>query len=414
MGTILLYSYYWIFIIWIPFLIYANNPNLPTSLQKTLRFLVKVSLLAGAYELLMTLFFQSAIRIDILIAILILGLIYTASGAVLVYQGVSGKYTNKLRLTSASLGLLCFSVPVLSIIGWGVFTSESTKVDLSLKNGRHYRFEAAFRNDETQMRFFGQLASQTNPWAGYYLGDNTDSRFKQLIINEQGKFWIYDNELRLLYTGQNSNTPDSLQYQGVAIHGVNDKTHITIEHQGNDAFRLVSQRFINSTVSDTSQKTIFRKISPPRFPEPVSPHDEVKFIGVFSAKTPASSNAYLVTQIWLWQANGKYWGQYLHDLYEKGRQYDFVASRQIEPICSGDCSDMNLTFKTSAGTISISKKSDEMIVVASSGTTQDTLLKRGETVTGFLFDLAPLATSRQNQEWIEAITTGTFVKWLAE
>ncbi len=414
MGTLFRVAYLEALVLWAPLLLLAGGARkAPTPV----RVAMVASAMAAANECFMTFVWEptvtAPIRIDILLLLPVLGFINAISGGIMLYSGVLKKNQEQKRDGSLIvMGLLCLSVPMLAIVGWVDVSSHMRTLQRSSDDGRRLRFEAGFRDDASQKRFFGELASDSSPWAGYYLGSNQDPRYQYLIINDAGKIWLYGQKFYVTEVQGHQDPENPNQFGGAARQESTLMMDVSLERQADNSFTLRVKHSNNSGYEEIGRDLVFTKTPPPRFPVLTSLHDEVKFMGVFSAKYGIHDNSFWVVQVWLWESNGRVWGRYLRNNYTKGNKYDFVAAQNIEPRCAGPCAELNLSFLSEKWPVSLRRINDNQLKVQLEGVYEDVILSRGEIVPGFIFDLAPLGSAKQNRDWLLAVENAEpFVKW---
>ncbi|MGZ5618624.1 MAG: hypothetical protein ACXWFW_14810 [Usitatibacter sp.] len=381
--------------VWVPLLAFALAVDDSSSRRRLVAPIV-ASVLALVYEGVMTSMSagKAVIRIDILLVILVVGIVLGVCGLILLSS----------RKTIVP-GILCLAVPLLATAGWMQASTESHRSGELLDLGRRLRFETAFRDDATQRRFFGELRSDVNPWAGYYVSRGGEYRYKHLVINDQGDFTLYSGGL-YSRSGQGKARPgEPPVFEAISIDRIVGETRFTLEPGGDKAFTLRVRHG-----SDPQERTIvLEKSAPPRFP--ASAQGPVRFIGVFSARYGETPKSMWVVQLWLWESGGKMWGRYLRDNFPKGYRKDFIHEEAIAPRCSGDCRDLKIAFETGRGPVSLTRRSNDELEVKLDGVREPVVIRRGETVPGSILDLAPLASAEENRRWIEAITEGKFFSW---
>lgn len=395
--------------LWIPLLSYFVWAR-PVSVRRVFVLAIVMSAIASAYEGYMTFVWgptvTAPIRIDIFVVMLLLGLVNGVCGGILLYTGSGTRKGHKKQVGLIVMGLLCLSTPVLAIIGMIGMASHVHALTQTIDNGRRYRFEAAFRDNDTQRRIFGELHSNSKPWAGYYAGDNKDPRYQHLIINDEGRFWLYGQALYMTAGRGGQSIENQNQFQGQDNQAIGGPINLSLDREADNTFRLLVKNTYGA-----SQRLTFTKSAPPRYPVVPSKNDEVEFIGVFSARYGAHENSFWVSQAWLWESQGKMWGRYLRDNYKQGQINEFIHAESIKPKCTGECKDLNLSFASGRGPVKLTRISENEIKARLDGVYEEIILSRGEIVPGFILDLAPLTNVKQNQEWIDAVTAGTFISW---
>ena len=320
-------------------------------------------------------------------------------------QSARGRPDRKALLAA---GALCLSVPVLGIAGYAALSLDKAYVDRYLDMEKRFRFEASFRDDQTERRVFGELKPGKSSWAGYYIGIGDDDRFAHLVINDDGRFWIYHSKL-FASEGKGGQSPESADtFEGVGDGRMHSRMRMALRRQEGGPF-LLDVDFGMVPNLPTSPPAPMKKADPPRFPRPPSASDEVRFVGVFSETYGERNNGFWLIQVWLWESGGEWWGQYLRDHYVRGDRREFISPERIYPVCSEQCS--VLSFKSGRGPVTLARDSAGGFTATIEGEQKKVTLKRVEKLPGFILDLAPLATKKENQEWIKALTTAGMITW---
>jgi hypothetical protein len=372
--------------LWVPLLIVI----LATGAQRGWLIVPLVmSLITGAWEIFVTSTSGvDVIRIDILLALMLVSVVNVLSGLVLVVTG-GERGVAAVRFA----GVVCLLVPVLAVVGFTSGVYETSQSTARLYEGMRLRFEAAFRDEATQKRVFGNLESSANPWAGYYVAGDADDRVKHLVINDEGRCWLYAAKL-FEYPGRaTSVTRDT--FEGAGIGGAANMRFV-LRHEAGARYAATMQ--FGTWPAATVPMT---KANPPRFPQPVpAGGDAVRFLGVFSAPYKETNDSFWLVQVWLWQAGSDVWGRYIHDHFRRGAKRDFLSAEDVRPRCVAACD--VLEFKSGRGPVTLKRLSADTWSAKLATSFDEVLLRRGEILPGFLFDLAYTASVKANREWLKA------------
>jgi hypothetical protein len=334
------------------------------------------------------------------VVLLVLCAVDAISGLVLVLTGRTHPYRVVLRIA----GALCLAIPAAVLVDFGRAGQTTAELNRVSDLGRKFRFETAFRDDATQKRIFGDLDSGMNPWAGYYVGGDEDRRFKHLVINAEGRYWLYAVELwdEEGKGSESTSAPDTFEGQGTGR--MNARRQLLLKRQAGGPFLLELR-----DPSMHNKPVAFTKAAPPRFPAPPSPADAARFVGEFSTTYDEKEKDFWLVQVWLWESKGEWWGRYIRDNYRRAGPREFISAETIEPRCASECKE--LSFTSSRGPVSLTRISDDEFKAKLAGVREEVTLRRGEKLPGFIFDLAPLATPQKNREWIEAVSSGRMLTW---
>jgi hypothetical protein len=315
-----------------------------------------------------------------------------------------------------ALGVLCISIPILFVAGIIAGISESQDLDNSVKLGRRFRFEAAFRDNNTQKRFFGNLDSVSNPWCGYYVADDMASWYKHLIVNAGGDIWLYRTERNsfLLDKGighQSLENPKKFIGEMRPSTGGKDKLSLERIDIGNFILRIHTNYPDTNAWRQYGGDVHLRKSLPSRYPATAPQTNPVKFLGVFSARFVATGKQFKVFQVWLWESRGAVRGRLLQSWFTQGELKQFLWTIPTEGKCSEDCRVIDLSTSSKAYPLVLTKISDDRYAAPGPTVGGGVVLTRGETVPGYLYDLAPLESEIRNREWLNAVSREEDAEW---
>lgn len=389
-------------LLWIPLgILVAVKP----STRRRVMVPLVVSVIGAAYEVFAKVAYgPNVIRIDILLAMDLLGAVDAIFGISLLI-GARGRPDRGALIFA---GVLCLAVPVMAMMGNYAFEVEKKESDRNYILGQQLLYEASFRDDEAQKHAFGELKPGKNPWSGYYAGDA--DRYPYLVINDEGRFWLPASMPILniyMYRGQGTPATDAFEGTGDPM---KNPLRVKLRRGEGDSYLLEINS--NPASPQPALETVpMRKRDPPRFPRPAaSPRDEVRFLGVFSGIYDEKNASFWLTQVWLWESGGEVWGRYLRDFYRRGGTKDFISTGTIATTCAQECK--VLSFETGRGRVTLTRVSDDAFTVTEGSADKGATLKRGETLPGFLYDLAPLATKKENQEWLTAVVRAeSMISW---
>jgi hypothetical protein len=277
---------------------------------------------------------------------------------------------------------------------------------------KRMRFEAAFRDDATVARFFGDIRATEDSWAGYYVGGDQDDRFKHLIINRDGKTWLYNAK----HGYRVGNADDALVSIDTFVTTVADDTAYSALGQPLTLRRIKQDRFMltaaNSNMYGTERQLPFTKMPAATFPAVSNVGNTVEFVGVFSARyKPDADKSFWGAQLWLWRSGNKHWGHYLRQNFVAGTRNDFLHAGAVDVYCVGNCEKGDVDFSANGGTVTLRPDPSGGFIAQGYGFDSPVLLTRGELIPGFILDLAPLTTVKENKHWLKTVNTGRSVAW---
>lgn len=397
MGGLFLIAYLAQLALWLPLgLIVWRVPGM----RRWLAGAFGVSALAMAYEAFMTFVWSptvvNPIRVDILLVMLIGCVVDFFTGIALVKPAREGVH----RFAAASAASLCLLIPALALLGYVALRAESAAVGDRLSQGRLYRFEAGFRDDATQRRFYGELAPKGNPWAGYYLVQGRDDRVRHLIVNDAGRVWAYHAQL-YAYPGEGRDAGGEFRGQ---LQMPNSRMDFALRRQG-EAFEVE----IGS--GEPVQKLVAKRLAPPRFGKAPSAGDAVRFIGVFAGTHENPPGFAWVIQVWLWRAGDEAWGYYLREPFKGGDIGPMLQPHAVKVACRDDCTVVEL--RSGRGDVVLRRAGEDEWRAKVAGNDGDIELRRGALVDGFDLELAPLDSLEAHRRWLDAVTTGMYRRELA-
>ena len=363
------------------------------GMRRWLALPIGVSALAMAYEGFMTFVWAptvvNPIRVDIFLVMAIAALVDLFTAIALWEPARSGVH----RKHAATAALLCAAVPVLAALGLFGLKLHTAALDDRFADQRRFRFEAAFRDADSQRRFFGELQPRANPWAGHYVVEGGDDRFRRIVINDAGQFWIFHEQL---YAYPGEGIVAEAEFRGQASRSM--PLEFVLRRDG-DAYTLRAEGSARGAMTA-------RRVEPPRFPKPASASDEVRFMGVFAGTYENPKGFPWVVQVWLWRSGDRAWGEYLREPFRDGRLQEFLTPERVEPRCEEDCRVME--FRSGRGEVRLTRASEDQWRAKVHGSAEEVVLDRGEVVRGFDLGLAPLATAKEHRRWLDAMTAGTY------
>jgi hypothetical protein len=349
----------------------------------------------GAWELSVP---RSAnIRIDLLFIIPALGVVEGFFG---IGFAIHARRLQEQRLPStlsAIAAAICLGASGFVAAAWIASSYQvAHSIDRS-QRGHQWAFEAAFRDDATQRRVFGELDGDPDGWAGYYVPESPDTYPRRLVIGADGRYWTFwqDDYMKSGERAADSREPERFDgKEGPRGIGV-DELHL-VKAPG-AGFTL------NRKFGGKDYAYAYRREAPPRFPRPAASTDRVKYRGVFSGGIGSATHL-RVAQLWIWEAEGKLWGKYLWQGLTPGYENRIVAQRDAAIDCNGaGCLEITVRVEDERPAVLKWLSTDTLELQTYDDRGRKIVLERGEMVPGFLYDLAPLAAVDENREWLRAI-----------
>ena len=294
----------------------------------------------------------------------------------------------------------------------GLIQVGSDTAGAAIYEANRLRFEAAFRDDATVARFFGDVRATEGSWAGYYEGDDQDDRFKHLIINADGKTWLYSAK-HFYRVGKAEEAVATASEFSTTVANYKDdaslRLPITLRKTQQNQFVFQVPEL---TANGSARQSLFSKNLPPQFPAASKVGNAVEFVGVFSARyKPEAGKRFSGAQLWLWRAGDRYWGHNLREHFVLGTRYEFLHAAAIDGHCVGRCADGTIVLDAQGKKITLRADASGGFVAQGDAFDPPVLLTPGELVPGFILDLAPVTTVKENKRWLETVNKGSFVKW---
>jgi hypothetical protein len=217
-------------------------------------------------------------------------------------------------------------------------------------------------------------------------------------VNAAGEFWVFTKEFYERRGRGGPDPADEAVFKGADNDGIHEGTFSLRDLGGGRLSLLLRDRYGNRELKEL----VFAKATPPRFPRAASPGDQVRFKGVFAARS-GKGGGVQVAQLWLWESDGWMWGKYFRQGFTAGVESPVVRTRDARLKCaSSDCSSMVLT-REDDGPITLTWLSPDRLREGREGDYSSMIYERGEVIPGFLYHLAPLATVDENRKWLRSM-----------
>ena len=290
--------------------------------------------------------------------------------------------------------LLCAAGPIVLTSAWAISNQRAEKQYEEYAAGLRSGFEVAFSDDVAQNVAFGDL--EGTRWAGYYVADPPDPLHAHLVVSRTGRFFIFGPTFRLVRGLAQPDAADAAVLKGnLTLYNVKSG-EVILRDLGNG--RLAAR----ITDLGAAREVAFVKRPPPRFPRPKSQPEGVRYRGVFSARNDDQGYVF-VSQLWLWEAEGRAWGKLLRQGFPRGKETESVDPRDADVKCLDDaCKSMEVKTDDGAA-IALRWDGAERLLQPHGYQGRDLVFERGEIVPGFLYDRAPLSTPDENRRWLRSL-----------
>ena len=94
-----------------------------------------------------------------------------------------------------------------------------------------------------------------------------------------------------------------------------------------------------------------------------------------------------------------------------GTRNDFLNARAVDIDCVGRCVNGELNLSLKPGNVTLRPDPSGGFIAQRYGFDSPVLLTRGELIPGFMLDLAPLTTVKENKRWLATVNSESFAKW---
>jgi hypothetical protein len=339
-------------------------------------------------------------RLDLFLVIPVLAFVEGVAGIALFFRGRRLREERRLSATNTVPAAICVGAAAFVVVAWIVSHYEVERDTARSDQGLEWAFQAAFRDDATQRRVFGELESDPDHWAGFYVAALPDTYPRRIVINTDGRYWTFFQHEHMVPGRRAADSKGPERFTGRELRKGMAAHNVELIKGPGDGFTL--QRVFDGK----SYSYAYRREAPPRFPPPAAPQ-RVKYRGVFSGAV-ASSGEYRIAQLWIWESEGKRWGKYLWQGMTPGIEGWVVAQRDASIECADAACRQIVVTATGEQPTRFSWISNDTLKYEGGYVVrgQELVLRPGETVPGFLYDLAPLATARDNREWLHVIPAG--------
>ena len=352
---------------------------------------ISVAMAATVWELMIP--SSANIRIDLLLVAPLL-MFADGLGAILLASSIRKATVASARGAMAAAAVLCAAACAFFVVAYFLSNQRSEDQYREFVDGSRYWFEAAFSDDASQRAAFGEL--EGTRWAGYYVAEPADPVHQHLIVNRAGDFFVFGPQFREV---RGRAAPDAANEAVLAGHILQYGARV-----GELAVRDLGGGRVSARIADlgTPRDVAFTKRPPPRYPAAVPVAGNVTFKGVFSG-TDRTNEHLFVTQMWLWEAQGKMWGALLRQGFPRGKDMESVGQRFMEVACAdAACESIHVTVQDDAA-FTFRWDGPDRLVQKHGYQGRDVVLERGEVIPGFLYDRAPLTTPEANRKWLRSL-----------
>lgn len=361
-------------------------------------------LIAAVYEALMifviTPGMSAPIRIDILLIVPVLWVVYAVAVGVLLW--VQRSKANIVR--AVVLGFIGLGI----VSQWAVMNNYSADLTRIFHDRNAMLFEAKFRNLDTYQSYFGAFDAQKpeSPTAhpvGHWKTKEHD-HYTRLIVNAEGVAWLFYRCGATECTYRSTDAGIQPGTDGAWDVGLSQGGRAVL------ALHLTPDGSDRLTTGSSEYPIIFEKAPPPINPAPAP--EALTYLGPFTGLDCESTTAWL-SQVWLWQEGMRLYGVGVFARYPMGYHAQFISPRVMGVAESGDGvwrfewdtdnwrgDSAEITLSDGGATLKLDQRKQLEV---------ETTLTRSAIIEAEVMALAPRTNGEDWQRWFEVIFTGHFV-----
>ncbi len=387
--------YYALLVVWLPLLWPALR--LTGWSRAWLLIVAAAGFLATGHEIRTLFWTVSAIRLDILVIAVVLGMLYASAAAVL--------FRAAWRKSAAAL------VAVLAVVGGGMSYGwieagrESARLTEVFRERDALLFEAKFRDFDTYADYFEVFDARPTFFPVGHWEDQGQGYFSRLIINPQGRVWAFyrcgDTECAY------RSADPGLQAVG---HPAQKQWDVTLDPPAGAPMtvRIAQPAPDRLTIEGSRQPAAFSKSLPPIDPAPA--RRSLIFLGPFSAIDCRGQHA-RVHQLWLWQEETRLYAVGIFATLLSGRRADYVSPVVMgDSVVDGERWSFAWSRDGRSGSASIALiGADAHLTLALDGRPEErAVLTRDAVFRDEAIELTPLTDKADWDHWFDIVLVGHF------
>ncbi len=393
MMTILLY--YALLIVWLPLLWPALR--LRGWSRAWLLVVAAAGLLATGHEIRILFWTVSAIRLDILVIAVVLGMLYASAAAVL--------FRAAWRKSAAALIAILAVVGGGMSYGWIEVGRESARLTEVFRERDALLFEAKFRDFDTYADYFEVFDARPTFFPVGHWKDQGQGYFARLIVNPRGRVWAFyrcgDTECAY------RSVDPGLEAVG---HLAERRWDVTLKpYVGAPVtVRVVQPTLDRLTIEGRGEPSTLAKTLPPIDPAPA--RRSLNFLGPFSAVECRGQHA-AVRQLWLWQEETRFYAVGIFSTLVAGTHSSFVQPILIgDSLVDGERWSFAWSHYGRSGTVSIELIDvDAHVTLTLDGRPEErAVLTRHAVFRDEAIELAPLTGKADWDHWFDIVLVGHF------
>jgi hypothetical protein len=389
------------------FLYYALLAVWPLLLWPTLRltgwsraWLLVVAiagLLATAHEIRMLYGSPSAIRLDIPLIAIALGVLYATAAAVMFHR--------TWRKTAVLLGIVIVLAGGGMAYKWIEVGRESDRLTKVFHARNALLFDAKFRNFDTYASYFKMFdARPTMHPVGHWKAQG-GGYFSRVIINPEGRTWAFYQcgETECMYRS----TDPGIQPVGDPANG---RWEVALRPRAGTptTVRIAQTESGHLTVEGQGQPTTLTKTPPPIDPAPA--RKSLIFLGPFTQVDCRGRHAD-VRQLWLWQEDARLYAVGIFSTLVAGTHAGFVSPILLgEGARQGDSwsFEWQRNRQSWQASIELGDPDATLTLVRNGEPAARAVLKRDAIFRDETIELAPLTGKADWDHWFDIVLVGHF------
>lgn len=370
-----------------------------------------VTVIAGAlatvHEVRIILGPPAAIRLDVLLIAVVLGVLYAGAAAVLFLGG--------RRRTAAAVGVAIVLIGGGMSYLWSEAGRQTERLTQAFYAGQAMLFEAKFRSHEAYGAYFRMFDARptlapAGHWAAQSGGETGESFFTRLIVNPEGRAWAFHP------CGLPSPTTEcDYRSDDAGIKPVGDAAErrwdIALQTPSGSPFQTVHIAQTGPerlTLEGMGEPVTFAKTPPPVDPAPGAA--ALSYLGPFTQAECRGQHA-AVRQLWLWQEDARLYGVGIFQTLLAGAQASYVS-----PVVLGEGARQGggwrFEFRHSgldwSAVVTLGDPEDRLTLTRGDDPPVNVTLAREAIFRDEAIELAPLTGKADWNHWFDTVMSGHF------
>ncbi len=356
------------------------------------------------HEIRMYLWVIAAIRLDIILISMALGLLYASAAALLFFK--------QWRRAATTLAAVLILIGAGMIAKWVDVSREGQSVREAFEKGNRLLFKAKFRDSDTYERYFGPFTGSSGNYPiGHWQIDGR-SHFTRVIINAEGRVWLY------YQCQEDAECHSGPGGSGLQKSGDNPRQwRASLKPLVGLPFdiKIIQSEHDMLSLQERDQTHRFTRAPPPV--DAALAAQSLQFLGAFTNVECIRAHT-KIHQVWLWQDGAHHYGIGIFSTLISGRQASFIRPVVIgEGVTEGGAWRFAWKQDGRSGTASIVLKGGDVTLTLDQDLDQsgrdledaDQLILNGDAVfSDERIELAPLTTGADWQHWFDNVLVGHF------